>query len=100
MLKSFAVHEAVGNPVRAHILNHMGEHPRRASSPKVVAKALDLSLGVVAYHFRILARDRMVRLVRTRPVRGATAHDYRLTALGIRAAKVAGRIIDIIEEEL
>lgn len=38
----------------------------------------DWSVGALAYHFRVLYRDKKIRLARTRPVRGASEHFYAL----------------------
>jgi DNA-binding transcriptional ArsR family regulator len=81
--------KALAHPVRAEILKRLGQ---RVASPGELAEELDVSLGVVAYHVRMLSEYGCVELVRTEPRRGALQHFYRTTE---RAAFQADRWRDL-----
>lgn len=49
---------------------------QEARSPAELAKALDIPVGIVSYHFRVLASCSALTLAGTRPVRGAIEHFY------------------------
>ncbi len=49
----------------------------RTASPNQLARELDLPLGRVSYHIRLLADLGAIELVRTEPRRGALEHFYR-----------------------
>jgi DNA-binding transcriptional ArsR family regulator len=66
--------KALAHPLRVAILAVLEE---RTASPSEIATELDASLGVVSYHVRMLARYGLVKLVETRPRRGALEHYYR-----------------------
>lgn len=73
---------AVGHPIRLQVLELL-ELADGSRSPKQLADLLgDQSLGVVSYHVRVLADDRLIRQTRTRPRRGAVEHFYALTPRG------------------
>ena len=65
---------ALGHPTRDRILRTLwgGE-----ASPADLAKELDIPLGHLAYHFRVLLQCDAIELVRTEPVRGTLKHVYR-----------------------
>lgn len=46
------------------------------ASPKQLARDLGLSLGVVAYHVRVLASLNLIRLVEVNQRRGSLEHHY------------------------
>lgn len=64
------------HPMRLLILREV--EARGTTSPVEVADALDVSLGVVSYHMRFLAREGKLKLARTTPRRGAVQHHYTL----------------------
>jgi DNA-binding transcriptional ArsR family regulator len=69
---------AIAHPARRHILRLLiaaGE-PR---SPAQMAKALDLPLGMVAYHTRVLGRLGAVEPAGEQMVHGAVEHFYDTT---------------------
>jgi DNA-binding transcriptional ArsR family regulator len=68
---------ALGHPLRRQILRVMTGGP--PLSPREVTERLDETLSNVSYHFRVLAESGVLRLVRTRPVRGSTQHFYGVT---------------------
>lgn len=49
-------------------------------SPKEISSRIGEPLGSTAHHFRRLANEGLIELVRTRPARGATEHFYALSA--------------------
>ena len=65
---------ALVHPMRRKILREMAGGP--PLSPREVTDRLDETLSNVSYHFRVLADSGVLRLVRTRPVRGSTQHFY------------------------
>lgn len=65
---------ALGHPLRARILAHLGEGE---ASPKELSQALGEKLGNVSYHVRILADLGLIELIRQTPRRGAVEHHYR-----------------------
>jgi DNA-binding transcriptional ArsR family regulator len=68
--------KALAHPVRARILKRLGQ---RVASPGELSDELDVPLGVVAYHVRMLCEYGCLELVRTEPRRGALQHFYRTT---------------------
>jgi DNA-binding transcriptional ArsR family regulator len=65
---------ALAHPIRARIVAVLGDGEL---SPVELAKALDISLGVVSYHVRMLADAGVLELARTTSRRGAIQHHYR-----------------------
>lgn len=72
------VAKALANPLRARILQRLGE---RIASPAELAQELGAPVGLVSYHVRMLRSYECIELVRTAPVRGAVQHFYRATQL-------------------
>ncbi len=68
---------ALAHPLRRQILREMAEDS--TSSPREITERLDETLSNVSYHFRVLAQAGVLRLIRTRPVRGSTQHFYRVS---------------------
>jgi DNA-binding transcriptional ArsR family regulator len=50
-------------------------------SPRLLAEELDQPLANVSYHVRVLAECKVVRLTKTKAVRGSLAHFYKGTKL-------------------
>lgn len=73
----------MGHPLRAEVLVELRD--KGITSPAKFATAHELSLGVVSYHFRVLADRKLIRQTRTRPVRGAVEHFYGITKRGREA---------------
>jgi DNA-binding transcriptional ArsR family regulator len=65
---------ALKHPLRRKILKAMGD---KESSPRDLAEALDQPLSNVSYHVRVLINCGVLKLVRTRQVRGSMQHFYR-----------------------
>jgi DNA-binding transcriptional regulator GbsR (MarR family) len=55
----------------------------KVASPAQMSRELGTSVSDVAYHVKVLQECKFIRLVKTRPVRGAVEHFY--TARGISA---------------
>ena len=68
--------DAVAHRLRVEILAAIG---RGESSPKQLAAQLDAQLGVVSYHVRALHTAALLKQTRTEPIRGALAHNHRVT---------------------
>src|SRR3954470_11934245 len=69
-----ALLRAISHPLRHRLL---GMLDGRTASPNMLARELDLPLGRVSYHIRLLADLGAIELVRTEPRRGALEHFYR-----------------------
>ena len=65
---------AISHPLRHRLL---GMLDGRTASPNQLARELDLPLGRVSYHIRLLNDLGAIELVRTEPRRGALEHFYR-----------------------
>jgi predicted transcriptional regulator len=87
---------ALAHEMRWKILWTM--RPDQESSPRGISREISEPLGHVSYHMRVLHRLGVVSLVRTKSVRGATQHFYRLSieqqwalgALGLDSGSRAG----------
>src|SRR5918998_4119661 len=69
-----ALLRAISHPLRHRLL---GMLDGRVASPNQLARELDLPLGRVSYHIRLLSDLGAIELVRTEPRRGALEHFYR-----------------------
>jgi DNA-binding transcriptional ArsR family regulator len=65
---------ALDHPLRRSILRLMADG--ETTSPVDLAEALDHPVPNLAYHVRVLAKCKAVKLVGTARVRGATQHFY------------------------
>jgi len=72
----------LAHPTRRAILRaYLADRKRRRHSPVRLAEELHRPVNDVAYHFRVLARNKALRAWGTKPVRGATEHFYVLGPL-------------------
>ena len=69
-----ALLRAISHPLRHRLL---GMLDGRVASPNQLARELDLPLGRVSYHIRLLSDLGAIELVGTEPRRGALEHFYR-----------------------
>src|SRR3954451_16890629 len=69
-----ALLRAISHPLRHRLL---GMLDGRTASPNELARELDLPLGRVSYHIRLLRDLGAIELVGTEPRRGALEHYYR-----------------------
>jgi hypothetical protein len=67
------------------------------ASPSEIAEQLDASLGLVSYHVRMLARFGLVKLVETRPRRGALEHYYRAETRPLLTAEAWAKVPAIVK---
>src|SRR4051812_11155278 len=74
-----ALLKAISHPLRHRLL---GLLDNRVASPNELARELELPLGRVSYHIRLLADLGAIELVRTEPRRGALEHFYRAVTRG------------------
>lgn len=65
--------KALAHPLRVSILSAL-EH--RTASPSQLAEELDVPLPNLSYHIRMLVQLDLLKLVKTRPRRGAIEHYY------------------------
>ena len=69
--------KALAHPIRMKILNILDE---RMATPKELAEILGLPLENVSYHVRTLKDFGFIKLEKTRQVRGAVEHHYKVAA--------------------
>ena len=69
-----ALVKVAGHPVKVRALTVLTE---RSASPKEIADQLELPIGQVSYHVRVLEEMGMIELIGTRQVRGAVEHFYK-----------------------
>jgi DNA-binding transcriptional ArsR family regulator len=80
--------KAIGDPLRFTILGLLSE---QAATTSQLADALERPRGTIGHHVKVLEQAGLVRVVRTRPVRGLTEKYYgRVARLSILADSLAG----------
>lgn len=88
-----AARRATNHEARRAIVLHL-LRTSIAWSPRELAEELDMKLGDVSYHVRMLRDDRVLVLKKTEQVRGAIKHYYALapqsTAVGRRVRELMG----------
>lgn len=89
--------KALAHPLRVRILNILDQ---RTASPSELADELDVPLGNVSYHVRILAALGMVRLVARKQRRGATEHFYRAETRPVITDEGWGRMPEIVKSAM
>jgi DNA-binding transcriptional ArsR family regulator len=87
--------KALAHPLRVAILAELEE---RTASPSDLAAGLDASLGLVSYHVRTLHRLGLVKLVETRPRRGALEHYYRAEDRPVITSDAWARVPSIVKQ--
>lgn len=70
--------KAVAHPIRLKAYTLLAESP---ASPNEISLKIGEPLPSVAYHVRVLVRLKVIELIETAEVRGATEHFYRATVL-------------------
>lgn len=95
--KNDVVVKAVAHPIRREILRRLEANPNGGMSPKMFADALDQPLGDVAYHIRTLTEAGVLKLVKTRPRRGALEHFY--SRAGNHLDRKAGELLNLIGKD-
>jgi DNA-binding transcriptional ArsR family regulator len=89
--------KALAHPIRMKILNILDE---RTATPKELAEALGLPLENVSYHVRTLKDFGFIKLERTRQVRGAVEHHYKLAARPRVGSKLWAEVPRVVQEAL
>jgi DNA-binding PadR family transcriptional regulator len=92
-----AVLRAAAHPIRVSVLRVLAQ---RTMSPVELSRSLgrpDWSLGVIAYHVRLLASHGIIELVQTIQRRGAIEHRYAVTPAG-RALAAAMESLAVPED--
>ena len=87
--------KALAHPLRLAALAVLEE---RTASPSEIAAELGASLGQVSYHVRTLARYGLVKLVETRPKRGALEHYYRAEDRPVITSEAWERVPSIVKQ--
>jgi DNA-binding transcriptional ArsR family regulator len=73
-LQNPALTRGLAHPLRARMLAVLLE---REASPKELSDEFGIPLANVAYHVQVLAKLKLIRLVRKTPRRGAVEHHYK-----------------------
>src|SRR4028119_619179 len=89
--------KALAHPIRMKILNILDE---RTATPKELAEHLGLPLENVSYHVRTLKDFGFLKLEKTRQVRGAVEHHYRMAARPVIGDKLWQQIPRVVQEAL
>ena len=89
--------KALAHPIRMKILNILDQ---KTATPKELAEHLGLPLENVSYHVRTLKDFGFIKLEKTRQVRGAVEHHYRMAARPVIGAKLWEQIPRVVQEAL
>ena len=89
--------KALAHPIRMKILSILDE---KTATPKELAALLGLPLENVSYHVRTLKDFGFIKLEKTRQVRGAVEHHYRLAAAPRIGNKLWEEIPRVVQEAL
>ena len=89
--------KALAHPIRMKILGILDE---RTATPKELAGALGLPLENVSYHVRTLKDFGFIKLEKTRQVRGAVEHHYKLAARPQIGNKLWEELPRVVKEAL
>ena len=89
--------KALAHPIRIRILNILDD---KTATPKELAQALGLPLENVSYHVRTLKDFGFIKLERTRQVRGAVEHHYKVAARPQIGDKLWAETPRVVQEAL
>lgn len=89
--------KALAHPIRMKILNILDQ---KTATPKELAEHLGLPLENVSYHVRTLKDFGFIKLEKTRQVRGAVEHHYKMAARPVIGAKLWEQIPRVVQEAL
>ena len=89
--------KALAHPIRMKILGILDQ---RTATPKELAGALGLPLENVSYHVRTLKDFGFIKLEKTRQVRGAVEHHYKLAARPQIGNKLWEELPRVVKEAL
>ncbi len=89
--------KALAHPLRVSILSAL-EH--RVASPSQLAEELDVPLPNLSYHIRMLVQLDLLKLVKTRPRRGAIEHYYQAKGPAMVTDKAWGEVPTLVKEAM
>jgi DNA-binding transcriptional ArsR family regulator len=89
--------KALAHPLRVSILSAL-EH--RIASPSQLADELGVPLPNLSYHIRMLVQLDLLKLVKTRPRRGAIEHYYQAKGPVIVSDKAWGQVPTLVKESI
>lgn len=89
--------KALAHPLRVSILTAL-EH--RIASPSQLAEELGVPLPNLSYHIRMLVQLDMLKLVKTRPRRGAIEHYYQAKGRVLVSDKAWGEVPTLVKEAM
>ena len=89
--------KALAHPLRVSILSAL-EH--RVASPSQLAEELDVPLPNLSYHIRMLVQLDLLKLVKTRPRRGAIEHYYQAKGPVLVTDKAWGQVPTLVKEAM
>jgi DNA-binding transcriptional ArsR family regulator len=86
--------KALAHPLRVQILRTLEE---RTASPSELAEELGVPLPNLSYHIRMLVQLDLLKLVKTRPRRGAIEHYYQAKGKVLLTAKAWDAIPEVVK---
>ncbi len=89
--------KALAHPLRVSILSAL-EH--RIASPSQLAEELGVPLPNLSYHIRMLVQLDLLKLVKTRPRRGAIEHYYQAKGPVSVSDKAWGQVPTLVKEAM
>jgi DNA-binding transcriptional ArsR family regulator len=89
--------KALAHPLRVSILSAL---ENRTASPSELAEELDVPLPNLSYHIRMLVQLDLLKLVKTRPRRGAIEHYYQANGPAMVTDKAWGQLPALVKEVL
>jgi DNA-binding transcriptional ArsR family regulator len=89
--------KALAHPLRVSILSAL-EH--RVASPSELAEELEVPLPNLSYHIRMLVQLDLLKLVKTRPRRGAIEHYYQAKGRISVTDKAWGEVPTLVKEAM
>jgi DNA-binding transcriptional ArsR family regulator len=89
--------KALAHPLRVSILSALAS---RTASPSQLAEELDVPLPNLSYHIRMLVQLDLLKLVRTRPRRGAIEHYYQAKGPVAVTDQAWGEVPELVKEAM
>lgn len=89
--------KALAHPLRVSILSAL---ENRTASPSELAEELDVPLPNLSYHIRMLVQLDLLKLVKTRPRRGAIEHYYQAKGRVAVSDKAWGQVPGLVKEAM
>ena len=89
--------KALAHPLRVSILSALEQ---RIASPSQLAEELDVPLPNLSYHIRMLVQLDLLKLVKTRPRRGAIEHYYQAKGRVVVSDKAWGEVPTLVKEAM